>query len=644
LADSVLYLLVRLEAFVFRLLPLGFSLWVARAFGSLIYYTMGRRKTVAYASLRAAFRGRYTPAQSKRIIKQVYQNIAQSYMELIKFPQIDDAYINKYIRIEGREKINKAIKAEGTGIIFLTAHFGNWELCSLVGSTAGYKMNVLARWQKMERLNGYLNKMRGSKGANVIFKESAVEDILACLNKGEAVGILSDQDGGRRGEFVDFLGRKASTPKGVAHFSLRTGAPVFPVFMVRENGPYHRIVVEDDISVMKSDDLKKDIHEILQRSADILSKYVADYPGQWLWLHKRWKSTPTKSVLILNDGRAGHYKQSVSLARILGSVRTGKGFAREDTVVETAQVRFRNLFARVLFDAGSFCGLSVHNLSFCFDRESYEALKGVYADYIISCGASLAGVNLCLKRELGARSLVIMKPSLFDTKSFDLAAIPVHDNVRHAKNVVSTRGTITDLDAASLEKYGLKLKGRTGPLRDKVIGVLIGGDSRDYVLDKELTVSVMDEVMRAAERLDADVLVTTSRRTQRAVEFALKERYSRSARVKLLLIANEENFDGAVEGILAASGILVVSGESIALLTEAVSSEKPVIAFMPAKIKLSSSTKHERSLKRLEEENLVKVSAPEGIEKDITGHIGRKVSGVRGEDMKAIREAIGKLV
>jgi KDO2-lipid IV(A) lauroyltransferase len=274
LADSVLYLLVRLEAFVFRLLPLGFSLWVARAFGSLIYYTMGRRKTVAYASLRAAFRGRYTPAQSKRIIKQVYQNIAQSYMELIKFPQIDDAYINKYIRIEGREKINKAIKAEGTGIIFLTAHFGNWELCSLVGSTAGYKMNVLARWQKMERLNGYLNKMRGSKGANVIFKESAVEDILACLNKGEAVGILSDQDGGRRGEFVDFLGRKASTPKGVAHFSLRTGAPVFPVFMVRENGPYHRIVVEDDISVMKSDDLKKDIHEILQRSAAILSKYV----------------------------------------------------------------------------------------------------------------------------------------------------------------------------------------------------------------------------------------------------------------------------------------------------------------------------------------------------------------------------------
>jgi mitochondrial fission protein ELM1 len=138
---------------------------------------------------------------------------------------------------------------------------------------------------------------------------------------------------------------------------------------------------------------------------------------------------------------------------------------------------------------------------------------------------------------------------------------------------------------------------------------------------------VVDAVIRAAETLDADVLVTTSRRTQRAVEFALKESYGKSARVKLLLIANEENFDGAVEGILAASGILVVSGESIAMLTEAVSSEKPVIAFMPGKIKLSSSTKHEKSLKRLETENLVKVSGPEGIERDITGYIGRKVPG-----------------
>ena len=171
MADWILYLLVRFEASVFRLLPLKLSLWIARRFGSLIYYTMSRRKTVAYANLRAAFKGRFTPAQSSRIIKEIYQNLAQSYIELLKFPQFDEAYVRKYIRIEGLEKIKKALKEEDRGVIFLTAHFGNWELCSLTGSTIGYKMNVLARFQKLERLNGYLNRMRGSKGANVIFKE-----------------------------------------------------------------------------------------------------------------------------------------------------------------------------------------------------------------------------------------------------------------------------------------------------------------------------------------------------------------------------------------------------------------------------------------------------------------------------------------
>ena len=110
MADLILYLIVRLEAFVFRLLPLRFSLWIARRFGSLIYYTMGRRKSVAYANLRAAFKGKYTPAQSKGIIKEIYQNLAQSYMELIKFPQFDEAYVRKYIRIEGLDKIKKAMK------------------------------------------------------------------------------------------------------------------------------------------------------------------------------------------------------------------------------------------------------------------------------------------------------------------------------------------------------------------------------------------------------------------------------------------------------------------------------------------------------------------------------------------------------
>ncbi|MFA5334206.1 MAG: ELM1/GtrOC1 family putative glycosyltransferase [Candidatus Omnitrophota bacterium] len=645
MADWILYLIVRLEAFTFRLLPLRFSLWTARAFGSLIYYTMGRRKTVAYANLRAAFRGKYAPAQLDNIIKSVYRNIAQSYTELLKFPQIDDNYIRKYIKIEGRDKIKKSVDAfGGTGVIFLTAHFGNWELSSLIGSDAGYKMNVLARWQKMEKLNGYLNKMRGSKGANVIFKQNAVEEILDSLNRKEAVGILSDQDGGKKGELVEFLGRRASTPKGAAHFSLRTHAPIFPVLIVREHGPYHRIVVEDDISVMRSDSLEKDVHEILQRFADVLAKYVTKYPGQWLWLHKRWKSTPTKYVLVLNDGKAGHYKQSLALSRLIRKMRSEKGYSADDTLIETAEVKFRSGAARVIFDLGSKIGFGIHALSGCFEGESYEALRSSYADYVVSCGASLAGVNLSLKRELGAKSLVIMKPNIFSVKDFDIAVIPVHDMVKPAKNTVFTKGTVTGLDAGTLRGYADKLDEKVKIKKDKVIGVLIGGDSRDYVLEKELAVQVMDEVLSAAGQLDAEVLVTTSRRTQRAVEFALKERYGKADRIRMLLIANDGNFEGAIEGILGLSDLLVVSGESVAMLTEAISSDKPVIAFMPRKMKPGPATKIERSVGNLEKENLIKVSEAPALKEDIVHYMGRKQAGIQGADLEAIRAVLGKII
>ena len=639
MADSILYFLVRFEAFVFRRLPLRLSLWIARRFGSFIYYVMGRRKAVAYANLRAAFRGRYSPAQASRIIKRIYQNLAQSYIELLKFPQLDGRYVNKYIKIEGQEKIKQALKDEQAGVIFLTAHFGNWELCSLIGSTVGYKMNVLARFQKMPKLNGYLNSMRSSKGANVIFKEDAREEISDALNRREAVGILSDQDGGPRGELVNFLGRPASTPKGVAHFSLRSGASVFPVFIIREKGPYHRIVVEDDISVMKSDDLKKDIHEILQRFADALAKYIERYPEQWLWLHKRWKSTPVRRVLVLDDGRAGHFKQSRALADMIKKLRSGN-----DTFIETLGVKFKSEFARVIFDAGSFLGLSIHNLSFCFPKEIYEGIRSAYADYVVSCGASLAGINLAFKRELGARSIVIMKPNTYAIRKFNLAVIPAHDRAKPGANTVFIKGTVTDIDADSLKESGDRLRERIGPSKGRFIGVLFGGDSRSYTLEKELAVSVMDEVMRAAETLDADVLVTTSRRTQHPVEFALKERYGKSARVKLLLIANENNFEGAVEGILALSGAVVVSGESVAMVTEAVSAGRPVLAFMPRKIKAFSGTKQEETLRNLEKDGLVKLTSPGGLKEDISQQMGRAIAPIANEDASKVCAALEKII
>jgi KDO2-lipid IV(A) lauroyltransferase len=639
-------LIVKAEAFFLRLLPLRLSLWIGRSFGSAIYYLIGKRKQVARANLRAAFRGRYKPAQLNRIIKRIYQNLSQSYVELLRFPRLDEAYVKKYIKVGDAdvERVRKALKEDGKGAIYLTAHFGNWELSSLVGSAYGFKMNVLARWQKFERLNGYLNKMRGSKGARVIFKEDAKEEIMQALKDNEVVGILSDQDGGKRGEFVDFFGRKASIAKGVAQFSLRTGAPVFPVFIIREKGPYHRISIEDDISVLPSGDIKKDVHEILQRFAAVLQSYIEKHPDQWLWLHKRWKSTPTKYVLVISDGKAGHLKQSLAVAGMVKDLRTESGYEEKDTIIEALEVRFKNGYLRAVFDMGTLLGFDLHRLSFCFPKEAYDRINAAYADFIISCGSPAAGIALSLKKELNAKAIVVMRPNVYPVEGYDLAIIPLHDKIKKTPKAVFTKGAVTGLTAESLSKYASALRERVDITKGSVIGVLIGGDSKAYALDADLVTAVLDEALHAAEELDAEVLITTSRRTSGAVENAVKTLAGGAGRVKLLLIANESNFEGAIEGILALSNILVASGESIAMVTEAIASGRRPVVFMPRKKRPLFRTKQESALANLEKEGLVRLSDTGRIKKDICDSGRQPAPPAAFSDMDLIRSALSKII
>lgn len=643
MADYILCSIVKCLAVLLRLLPLNFSLWVGRRFGDILYYLIGKRKSVAYANLKAAFKGRYALRALNGIIKSEYQSLSQSFVEVLKFPLLGDGYINKYIKIEGEDKIKSALK-KGRGVILLTAHFGNWELSSLVGAIKGYKMNVLARWQKFDRLNGYLNTMRSSRGANVIFKDDARDEIMRALNNNEVVGILSDQDGGKRGEFVEFFGRLASTPKGVAHFSLRTGAPIFPVFIIRRKGPYHRIIIEDDISISTSEDASKNIHEILQKFAYVLQRYVEEHPGQWLWLHKRWKSTPTKFVLVLSDGKAGHLRQSLSVANIIREKRIESGYKEIDTKIETLEVRFKNGFARTIFETFSIVGFNLSHLSFCFSAQTFDRIKSTYADCIISCGSSLAGLNLSLKKEFNAKSVVIMRPNIYNIDNYDLAIIPAHDRPKPKPNIVVTRGAISDLNKESLEKYAGELKKRVNVIKDNVIGILIGGDSKAYTLSPELINDVLDGVLLAADDLDADILVTTSRRTSSAAEKTIKARLSAEERVKLLLIANENNFDGAIEGILGLSNILIASGESVAMVSEAVNSGKRPLVFMPQEKGFLFKTKQESAIKNLEAEQCIAISTPDRLRSDICNLVKGNLKADAASDADLIRAALKKIV
>ena len=288
--DDILCRIVTGLGMAVRIMPLKLALGFGSGLGKLGYLLAPKRNRLAYENLKLAFK-KEDKKVFTAIIRGVYSNLCMNLIELLRFPLFNSGNISQYVDVRGAEHLNGALK-KGKGVIMLTAHFGNWELASLTATLMGYHVKVLAREQKFERLNKLLNSYRQLKGGEVIPKGMAIREIVRHLKENGIIGILSDQDGGRRGVFVDFFGRPASTPAGAVEFALRTGCLVLPGFIIRENGGKHHINIEPPLNINVYADEEEAVREGLQNFASILESYVRRYPDQWLWLHNRWKTSP----------------------------------------------------------------------------------------------------------------------------------------------------------------------------------------------------------------------------------------------------------------------------------------------------------------------------------------------------------------
>ena len=643
--DYILCLIVRFVSAVFVLLPVRPLLFMARRLGSLAYYFFGKRKKVAYANLKIAFGKTKEPRELKLILKKVYQNLLQNFFEVLIIPKIDEKYMKKYVKIKGLEHLQQA-KAMNKGILFLTAHLGNWELAGISGALLGYPMSILVREQKMERLNTLLNEYRTSKGGGVITKGISTRELVKTLRNNGIIGMVADQDAGKTGVFVEFFNRMTSSPDGLVAFAGRTQAIIMPSFLIREKGPYHTQYVEPPLVLERTPDRELDVAKGVQDFANILEKYVSKYPEQWLWLHKRWKSSPTKDIVVLDDGKAGHLHQALAVAEIIRKQRQDQGYKSGDTRINVVKVEFKSKVNRFLFNVWSllFSGFPgwgrVECLGFTATKDSYDSIKKSFGNVIISAGSSSSEVNIVISKECNAKSIIIMKPWM-GVGRFDLAILPRHDNVK-AKNAVITEGAPNIVNDSSMKESSAKLAGSFKLSKKDKIGLLIGGDNDDFVLTKKITEDTINNVVEAAQKLDLEILATTSRRTSKDAEALLEERLKNDPRCGMLVIANKKNIDHAVEGIVGLSKYLVVSGESISMLSEAASSGKTVFAFKLSK-RRAKPTRHEFFLYNMAKSRHIYLCEAQDLNARIQKTSSENLATERLNDFKTIYDALGKL-
>jgi len=282
------FLLVKFLVFLLAAVvvcPYRFSLFIGRVLGYWACYLAPYYRKKADENLKKAFG--WNPLKIRDVREKVF---AYTGMNLVDFALINfrsGKFWKKRIEINGSERIREYL-AQGKGIIYLTAHIGNWELMGAYLAMIGYPINVVARKIYEPRLNRLLVSMRSRHKVNTLYRSGRgnARKMMKALKRGEVLGVLIDQDTKVGGVFVDFFGRPAYTPTAVSQFSRIKNTVVLPGFIHRKHDYTHRIDVLEPVTMSGSE------KEDTQNCTRVIEEYIKQHPWQWVWMHPRWKRKP----------------------------------------------------------------------------------------------------------------------------------------------------------------------------------------------------------------------------------------------------------------------------------------------------------------------------------------------------------------
>jgi len=291
LKDGAVFAAARCAMSMLQMLPWRRGREMAGWCGDL-FYLLDRpeRKRLASANLCKAFPG-MTQSESRTVLRQVYSGAAQGVLDSLHFIRLvgrrPDADLFEF---EGFERLENLPRT--TGIVFAAAHFGAWEVAGTALPRGGYPMWSMMRGFRNMFADRHIREMRRTTGAHMLEKHGALRHIIRLLRGGEHVALLIDQDARRHGIFVEFFGRPACTTPAPASLALRTGAPIAFGYAHRIGRERFRIVLDDLIQPNQDADKDEEILRITQRLTADLERLVRKHPAEWLWMHRRWKTTP----------------------------------------------------------------------------------------------------------------------------------------------------------------------------------------------------------------------------------------------------------------------------------------------------------------------------------------------------------------
>jgi Kdo2-lipid IVA lauroyltransferase/acyltransferase len=286
--DRIEYILFITISYIVRLIGLNLSRRLSYLLAIFFYFIVPIRKKTVKDNLRKAF-PEYCNSKVNKIAFGSYLSFCITFIEILYLPNMSKSELESSVIYTDIPLIRQKYD-EGNGVIFLGAHFGNWEYIALtVAIKLDIPISVIVKSQRNTLVTNWLDKMRIKWGNKIVPLGISIRQVYKELKEKRIVAMVADQRGPSDGIRINFMGRKAAVFAGPALLALKTGAPIMFGVTIRQPD-YSYITAIEEINtedLPEEDELR--IAELSQRHASVLEKYIKRFPEQWFWMHKRWK-------------------------------------------------------------------------------------------------------------------------------------------------------------------------------------------------------------------------------------------------------------------------------------------------------------------------------------------------------------------
>ena len=274
------------------LLPRSFCYWVAGCLADLYSSRAPVDREAVRRNLTAVMEREASPEE----VREVFRHFGMYLVDFFRFSHLTQEKVRRWIRLEGVEHMEEALR-HGKGAIGLSAHLGNYELGAAVLALLGFPVYAVVFIHQNPYVDAFFSRQRARVGVHGIpvhskSQRGLFEASLSALKQNGILGLVGDRDFFDHGLEMPFFGRQVKIPRGPAAFSLRTGAPIVPAFLVRVKDGSYRFILERPITAPEGVSREEAIRQMTQACVEVMSRYIRQYPTQWYMFQDFWRIGP----------------------------------------------------------------------------------------------------------------------------------------------------------------------------------------------------------------------------------------------------------------------------------------------------------------------------------------------------------------